>query len=146
MYGLKQAARLAYDLLCKCLAEDGYTPSLISPNIWNHHTRPTKIRLCVYDFGIKYYNNNDIHHLLNTLKKQYTVPCDWEDVNYCGFKLDWHHKQGFVKASIPNYIKDLLKKLKHTPPLKLVHAPHKWFKPVYGQKYNTQKMTINRHY
>ena len=53
MYGLKQAARLAYDQLCERLAKEGYTPSLVSPNIWGHETRATKFCLCVDDFGIK---------------------------------------------------------------------------------------------
>ena len=35
---------------------------------------------------------------------------------------------------MPNYIKALLKNLKHTPPAKPVHAPHKWLEPAYGQK------------
>ena len=68
MYGLKQAARLAYDLLCERLAQDGYAPSLLSPNIWGHKTRRTKFCLCVDDFGIKYFTKDDIHHLLNSLK------------------------------------------------------------------------------
>jgi len=134
MYGLKQAARLAYDLLCERLALHGYAPSLLSPNIWGHKTRPTKFCLCVDDFGIKYFNNADIQHLLDALKQHYTVSCDWTGENYCGFQLEWFYAQGYVKASMPNYIKALLKKLKHTPPARPVHAPHKWSEPAYGQK------------
>ena len=42
---------------------------------------------------------------------------------------------------MPNYIKELLKKLKHTPPTKPVHAPHKWSEPAYGQKIQYAKTT-----
>ena len=35
---------------------------------------------------------------------------------------------------MPTYIRELIKKLKHTPPEKPVHAPHRWSEPVYGQK------------
>ena len=92
MHGLKQAARLAYNLLCKCLAEKDYAPSLISPNIWNHNTRATKFCLCVDDFGIQYFNNKHTEHLLNALKQHYTVSCDWSGANYCVFKLDLNYK------------------------------------------------------
>ena len=35
---------------------------------------------------------------------------------------------------MPNYIRELLKKFKHNPPTKPVHAPHRWSEPVYDQK------------
>ena len=35
---------------------------------------------------------------------------------------------------MPNYDRELLKKLKHTPPKNPVHAPHRWSELVYGQK------------
>ena len=52
IYGLKQAARLAYDQLCKRLGTEGYSPSLLSPNIWGHKTRATKFCLCIDDFRV----------------------------------------------------------------------------------------------
>ena len=51
-----------------------------------------------------------------------------------------------MKASTPNYVKELLKKLKHTSPLKPVHTSHKWSEPEYGKKiqyvkyYNTSPL------
>ena len=35
---------------------------------------------------------------------------------------------------MPTYIRELLKKPKHTPSAKPVHAPHKCSEPAYGQK------------
>ena len=89
---------------------------------------------CVDDFGIKYFNTADIQYLLNALKQHYTASCDWSSENYCGFKLEWFCVQGYVKASMPKYIKELLKNLKHTPPARPVHAPRRWSEPAYGQK------------
>ena len=97
MHGLKQAAQLAYNLLCDRLAQEGCAPSLLSPNIRGHTTRPTKLCLYVNDFGIKYFNNDDIQYLLNALKQHYTMYCDWSGENYCGLKLSWYYKQGFLK-------------------------------------------------
>ena len=88
MYGLKQAACLAYDLLCDLLGKEGYTPSTLSPNIWDHKTRATKFYLCVDNFGIKYVNNDNIDHLLNASKNHYTVSEDWTGENCCGLAPD----------------------------------------------------------
>ena len=46
MYGLKQAARLAYDDLKKHLTTFGYQPDKVAHNIWTHSTRQTKFCLC----------------------------------------------------------------------------------------------------
>ena len=64
MYGLKQAARLAFDNLIKLLAPDGYYPVRESPGLWKHKTRSTIFTLCVDDFGIKYASQEDADHLI----------------------------------------------------------------------------------
>ena len=101
---------------------------------------------CVDDFGIKHFNDDDIQHLLGALIQHYTVSCDWAGENCCGLKLEWNYKQYFVKASMPNYIKELLKKLKYTSPAKPVHAPHKWSEPVYGQKFNMRRPAMPHYF
>jgi hypothetical protein len=77
MYGLKQAARIAYDRLVLLMAPHGYHPIRQSPGLWKHETLPTVFALCVDDFGVKYTNNNHAHHFLNTLKKYCTISIDW---------------------------------------------------------------------
>ena len=81
MYGLKQAARLANDLLQKRLKPYGYVPDPICPCIWKHNTRRTIFCLCVDDFGVKYYTKDDANHLIGALK-DYKVTIDWEGKNY----------------------------------------------------------------
>ena len=41
MYGLKQAARLAYDLIKERLQPHGYKPDSVCPNPWTHDTKKT---------------------------------------------------------------------------------------------------------
>ena len=55
MYGLKQAAILAYDNLKTILKPFGYVPVTRTVGFWKHGTRPTTFCLYVDDFGIKYY-------------------------------------------------------------------------------------------
>ena len=54
MYGLKQAAILAYTKLISILKPFGYHPIPHTVGMWQHKTRKTKFCLCVDDFGIKY--------------------------------------------------------------------------------------------
>ena len=53
MYGLKQAAILAYKLLLQRLEIDGYIPIPLTDGIFKHRTRQTIFALCVDDFGVK---------------------------------------------------------------------------------------------
>ena len=46
VYGLKQAARLAWNQLVKRLGDSGYKPDKYAPNIWSYETRKTKFSLC----------------------------------------------------------------------------------------------------
>ena len=84
MYGLKQAAVLAYNNLVTVLKQHGYSPCPMSTGLWKHHTKPTKFCVCVDDFGIKYYNNDDLDHLLNSLKQHYQLTIDHTGSDYCG--------------------------------------------------------------
>ena len=76
MYGLKQAARLAYDNLKKNLAPFGYQPDTIAPNIWTHKTRRTKFCLCIDDIRIKCFSKNDKDHLIQALQTNYDITID----------------------------------------------------------------------
>ena len=64
MYGLKQAACLARDQLIENLKPFGYSPSVEVPNIRVHETRCAKFCLCVDDFGVKYFSENDANYLI----------------------------------------------------------------------------------
>ena len=90
MYGLKQAGVLANLHLEKLLAEDGYIKTEHTPGLWKHTTKPILFVLCVDDFGIKYINKEDAHHLIKTLKKHYeALSIDWEGTKFCGINFDW---------------------------------------------------------
>jgi hypothetical protein len=54
MYGLKQAARIAYDRLVLLMEPHGYHPIRHPPGLWKHKTFSTIFALCVDDFGVKY--------------------------------------------------------------------------------------------
>ena len=77
MYGLKQAAILAFNNLVTNLSKAGYRPIMHTLGMWEHKTRRTKFCLCVDDFGVKYFSREDGEHLLHALQDDYTVTTDW---------------------------------------------------------------------
>ena len=54
VYGLKQAGKLANDLLTERLQLSGYYQCPLTPGLWRHQWRPISFVLIVDDFGIKY--------------------------------------------------------------------------------------------
>lgn len=77
MYGLKQAAILAYQRLKETLGTAGFFPVLGTVGLWRHDNKPINFCLCVDDFGVKYYNKSDVNHLLDTLETLYKYTTDW---------------------------------------------------------------------
>ena len=69
--------------------------------------------LCVDDFGIKYHEEKDVEHLINTLRKHYEISIDKTGQNYCGLTFEWHYNEGYVDVFIPNYVKNELDKYQH---------------------------------
>jgi hypothetical protein len=134
MYGLKEAAILAYDQLVAHLAPSGYYPVEHTPGLWRHLTRRTTFTLAVDDFGIKYFCKADADHLFASLATKYELTKDWTGSQYLGFQLDWHYDQGYVDLSMPGYVTKALATLQHPSPSTMQDAPHVWTVPVYGQK------------
>ena len=125
MYGLKQAAILAFEYLVSNLSQYGYHPLPHTLSVWKHESRPISFCLCVDDFRIKYFRKEDANHLLLTsLQNHYTVTTDWSGQNFCGLTLDWHYDQQYVDISMPKYIKSLLTKLQFSPQKHPQYSPH----------------------
>ena len=132
MYGLKHASRLVYDELKAHLTKYDYHPDKYAPNIWRHKTRKTKFRLCVEDFGIQYFSNEDIDHLIRSLEKKYTITKDFIGKKICGLDLQWNYTNGWVDISMDNFVTKTLTKLHFEKEPRKQFAPHKWITPIYG--------------
>ena len=144
MYGLKQAAILAYENLVRNLSQYGYRPVPYALGIWKHEKRPINFCLCVDDFGIKYSSVNDAKHLLQSLEKHYTVTTDWSGKIFCGLTIDWHYDKGFVDIAMPKYLNNVLKKFNHSPKKFPQYSPHHYNPIVYGKKGQLQKGAVFR--
>ena len=124
MYGLKNAAILAYDNLKKHLAPYGYFPVKGTVGLWRHTTKRTRFCLCVDDFGVKTFTKEDSLHLLDALRSHYRITIDWSGTNYCGLTLDWSYNGGFVDISMSGYITKALERLNHKPKVYPQTSPH----------------------
>ena len=141
MYGLKEAAILAYNKLLLHLTPRGYYPIEGTAGMWRHKTRKTIFCLCVDDFGIKYFDKEDVTHFQDSLKDHFKFHLDWEGKNYIGLQLDWNYDLGYVDISMPNYILKILKRLCHPTPSTPQYSPHEHFPVIFGGKGTRQYAT-----
>ena len=77
IWGLPQAGILANKCLRRKLAPFGYYECVNTPGLWTHKTRPISFTLVVEDFGVKYVNQEDVDHLIASIKQTYTLTEDW---------------------------------------------------------------------
>jgi hypothetical protein len=145
MYGLPQAGIITQELLKKRLCIAGYTQSKLTPGYWTHTWRPISFTLVVDNFGVKYINKDNVEHLLDVLKKDYTCDTDWEGTRYLGLSLNWDYKGQNVHLSMPGYVDKALARFGHKNPSKLQHQPHQHAIPTYGAtiQYATPMDTSN---
>ena len=87
-YGLKGAGYVAFKNQVNNLAPFGYEPVLCTPGLWRHNTFRTTFTLAVDDFGIKYFNQYDLDHLLNALKTHYTILEYPTGSHNCGLQIN----------------------------------------------------------
>ena len=80
--------------------------------------------MCVNDFGINYFLKDDLHHLKNTIEKEYTATVDWEGTNFLGYTLDWQYSKGYVDLSMPKYLELALEKLQYKIRNHPQYSPH----------------------
>ncbi len=132
MYGLPQAGIIAQELLKKCLHIAGYSQSMLTPGYWTHAWRPISFILVIDNFRVKYINKDEVEHLLEVIKKDYTCDTDWEGTRYLGLSLDWDYKRWNIHLSMPGYIEKALARFDHENPYKPHHQPHQHAIPTHG--------------
>ena len=134
MYCLPQAGIIAQELLKERLAKVGYHQSKIIPGLWTHVTRKTCFLLVVDDFAIKYTKLEDAQHLINALKKDYTITVNWDATKYIELTFEWDYKNWKVYAHMPGYLPKAFQQFNHLPPKKKQNSPHPHIAPQYGAK------------
>jgi hypothetical protein len=118
IYGLPQAGRLAQERLFRHLAQHGYYVCPATPCLLRHRTRDIAFTLVVDDFGIKYQNQEDADHLIDTLQQLYIIKVNWTGNKYLGMHIKHDQQQQTINISLPFYIKRALERFQ------VVKLPH----------------------
>jgi hypothetical protein len=134
MYGLKQAGKLANELLATRLFGHGYYQCAITPGLWRHKWRPVIFALIVDDFGVQYTNHQNANHLLAALSEHYQVTTNWTGTKFSGIDLKWDYSKRSCRLTMDGYIQDVRTRFGHPDPIKPQHPPHKHREIVYGAK------------
>jgi hypothetical protein len=64
----------------------------------------------VDDFRVKYVGREHAEHLMERIKKNYSISIDWKGSAYSGLTLECDYKNRTVDLSMPGYIKAALHK------------------------------------
>jgi hypothetical protein len=97
---------------------------VITPGLWYHVLHPISSTLIVNDFGVKYVDKADIDHLIDSIKKTYTLTKDWTGTLYCSVALAWDYKNRAVDILLPGYIKMKLQEYNHIQLKKIQTYPN----------------------
>ncbi len=84
VWGLPQVGILTNKRLQQKLAPFGYHEYLNTPGLWYHDTHSYSFTLLVDNFGIKYINDDNVKHLIASLKMTHKLMEDWTGDLYCG--------------------------------------------------------------
>lgn len=115
LYGLPHAGALAQKHLIPFLAEHGYHQSPDVPCLFRHATNGVTFTLVVDDFCVKFKDRAAAEHLLDALRKRYTVKADWEAKSYLGMALRFFTNSDGVRnvaLSMPGYIAKALNRFR----------------------------------
>jgi hypothetical protein len=115
MYGLPQAGISAQEILADQLKLHGYSQSKTTPGLWKHKSCPIVFSLVVDVFGVKYVDEENGQHQLDTIRKYYKCLCDWDGEQYCGLAIKRDYDGCKVHLSMPTYVQKALKCFQHSP-------------------------------
>jgi hypothetical protein len=76
VWGLPQAGILANKRLWQKLAPFGYFECNNTSGLWYHESRPVLFTLIVNNFRVKYIGKEHVMHLIESIKKTYTLTKD----------------------------------------------------------------------
>ena len=133
-HGLPQSRKLANDYLKAKLVPAGYYEVPHTLGLWKYISCPVSFTLVVDDFGVKCVGKQNIQHLINALKKDFTISEDWTDRLFCGITLKWdyaYYENQTLDFSMLGYIKKVLQRYKHEMPKRPQRSPY----PVAPIKY-----------
>ncbi len=111
-YGLPQAGALSQQRLFRHLRRFGYTQLAHSQSLFRNQSGTIRFALVVDDFAIIWKDKSSMNHLIQKLRKLYTVKVDWAGSKYLGMDIVVDRAHRHVTISMPGYIQKLLRKVR----------------------------------
>jgi hypothetical protein len=133
IYGLPHAGRIAQERLVKHLADKGYHQCPSTPCLFKHETRPVAFALVVDDFGIKFKEQENADHLINSLQEIYKLTVDPKGERFLGMTIKHDKVNRKLTISMPNYVQMALNRFKANN-IKVANSPAIYIPPIYGAK------------
>ena len=138
LYGLPQAGKISQDHLILILHQHGYHQAKTTPCLFKHETRDIQFVLVVDDFGIKYKKEEDLNHLISTLKRQYELTVDNDGSKFLGMDINHDLANNTITIAMKNYIQKALA-LFQAENLPTAKSPMIYTPPIYGLKSQPQE-------
>jgi hypothetical protein len=145
MYSLPQAGILSNQLLKKRLTAKGYYQCQHTPGLQRQVWQNITFCLVVDDFGIKVNNMHNMDHLIDALKKHYTVAVNMTGSLFCRIQLTWNYVQGHVDCHMLGYINKALTKYQHPNRSLLKMLPTKRQQSNMAQEFREWRLTPHNH-
>jgi hypothetical protein len=139
MYGLPQAGLIAQQQLNTLLAKHGYHPARHTPCLYKHESRPVTFSLVVDDFGIKYKGEDNLQHLLTSIRELYILKVDPTGGKYVGLTIQFDRKARTCAISMPGYVQKALERFGITKGSSNTNSPAIYTPPKYGQ---SEQLTV----
>ncbi len=79
-------------------------------------------------------SENNVDHIINALKKYYTITVDKDAAKYMKLTIEWDYENGKVHMSMPGYLAKEMIRFKHETPNKIQNSPHCRIEMQYGAK------------
>ena len=76
------------------------------------------------DFAIKVLSEDDTNHIINVLRKDYTITVDTEATKYIGLTVERDYDNRKVHTHMPGYLGKAITRFKHGIPTKVQNSPH----------------------
>jgi hypothetical protein len=97
----------------------------------------------VDDFAVKYINQEDANHLINTIRKYYPMTVDKEATKYIELTIQWDYTNQKAHIHMPGYLDKAYIRFNHEKPMKIQNSPHPHVPPNYGAKQQYAKEEID---
>ncbi len=104
VWGLPQMGILANQRLHQKLTPFRYYESTHSSGLWCHETRPITFTLVVNDSRVKYIIQDNVKHLIASIKQNHSLTKDCGGYLYCRIGLNWDSENCTLDISMPSYI------------------------------------------